>query len=163
EGMLDPAVAGKVLEEMRHKGRHPMDQLSPRELEVLAALARGRSNKEIARDLSIGEETVKTHVSNILSKLHLADRTQAAIYGLQHRRGGAASSVPGLRASYPGGGRLQHLDHARRPPRRRHVDPAGGAGGDGPGRDRVRGVPRDFHRPPRWEPECLLCADPDRS
>ena len=85
EGMLDPAVAGKVLEEMRHKGRHPMDQLSPRELEVLAALARGRSNKEIARDLSIGEETVKTLVSNILSKLHLADRTQAAIYGLQQR------------------------------------------------------------------------------
>jgi NarL family two-component system response regulator LiaR len=52
---------------------------------VLTALARGRSNKEIASDLSIGEETVKTHVSNILSKLHLADRTQAAIYGLQQR------------------------------------------------------------------------------
>ncbi|TMD33593.1 MAG: response regulator transcription factor [Chloroflexi bacterium] len=52
---------------------------------VLSALARGRSNKEIAKELSIGEETVKTHVSNILSKLHLADRTQAAIYGLQKR------------------------------------------------------------------------------
>ncbi len=62
-----------------------MDQLSPREVDVLTALARGRSNKEIALDLSIGEETVKTHVSNILSKLHLADRTQAAIYGLQQR------------------------------------------------------------------------------
>jgi two-component system, NarL family, response regulator LiaR len=49
------------------------------------SLARGRSNKEIAAALSIGEETVKTHVSNILSKLHLADRTQAAIFGLRQR------------------------------------------------------------------------------
>ena len=85
ETILDPSVAGRVLQEMRrHEGR-PVDQLSPRELEVLAALARGRSNKEIAAKLGIGEETVKTHVSNILSKLHLADRTQAAIYGLQKR------------------------------------------------------------------------------
>jgi DNA-binding NarL/FixJ family response regulator len=52
---------------------------------VLRALARGRSNKGKASALGIGEETVKTHVSNILSKLHLADRTQAAIYGLQMR------------------------------------------------------------------------------
>ena len=52
---------------------------------AVAALARGRSNKEIALDLSIGEETVKAHVSNILSNLHLADRTQAALYGLQQR------------------------------------------------------------------------------
>jgi two-component system, NarL family, response regulator LiaR len=67
------------------KDRPAADQHSPRELEVLAALARGRSNKEIAAKLGIGEETVKTHVSNVLSKLHLADRTQAAIYGLQKR------------------------------------------------------------------------------
>jgi DNA-binding NarL/FixJ family response regulator len=86
ESMLDPSVAAKVLQEMRRRrDRDPVDQLSPREIEVLTALARGRSNKEIAKDLSIGEETVKTHVSNILSKLHLADRTQAAIYGLQQR------------------------------------------------------------------------------
>jgi two-component system, NarL family, response regulator LiaR len=52
---------------------------------VLAARARGRSTKEIAAKVGIGEETVKTHVSNVLSKLHLADRTQAAIYGLQKR------------------------------------------------------------------------------
>ena len=86
ESVLDPAVAAKVLEEMRRARDHEaVDQLSKREVDVLTALARGRSNKEIARELSISEETVKTHVSNILSKLHLADRTQAAIYGLQQR------------------------------------------------------------------------------
>ena len=86
ESVLDPSVAAKVLQEMRRRRDHdPVDQLSPREVDVLTALARGRSNKEIAKELSIGEETVKTHVSNILSKLHLADRTQAAIYGLQQR------------------------------------------------------------------------------
>ena len=86
ESVLDPSVAAKVLQEMRRRrDRDPVDQLSAREIDVLTALARGRSNKEIAKELSIGEETVKTHVSNILSKLHLADRTQAAIYGLQQR------------------------------------------------------------------------------
>jgi len=86
ESMLDPSVAARVLQEIRRsRDREQVDQLSPREVDVLTALARGRSNKEIAKDLSIGEETVKTHVSNILSKLHLADRTQAAIYGLQQR------------------------------------------------------------------------------
>ncbi len=85
ESILDPSVAGRVLQEVRRRDRPAVDQLSPRELEVLAALARGRSNKEIAAKLGIGEETVKTHVSNVLSKLHLADRTQAAIYGLQKR------------------------------------------------------------------------------
>jgi two-component system, NarL family, response regulator LiaR len=86
ESLLDPSVAAKVLEEMRRApGRDGVDPLSRREVEVLSELARGRSNKEIAKELSIGEETVKTHVSNILSKLHLAGRTQAAIYGLQKR------------------------------------------------------------------------------
>jgi NarL family two-component system response regulator LiaR len=86
ESLLDPSVAAKVLDEMRRaRGRDGVDPLSRREVEVLSELARGRSNKEIAKELSIGEETVKTHVSNILSKLHLADRTQAAIYGLQKR------------------------------------------------------------------------------
>jgi NarL family two-component system response regulator LiaR len=60
-----------------------LDVLSPREREVLTELARGRSNREVARALRIGEETVKTHVSSILAKLGLADRTQAAIFGLQ--------------------------------------------------------------------------------
>jgi NarL family two-component system response regulator LiaR len=85
ESVLDPSVAARVLQEMRGPRQAPLDELSKREVEVLRALARGRSNKEIAAALGIGEETVKTHVSNILSKLHLADRTQAAIYGLQRR------------------------------------------------------------------------------
>jgi NarL family two-component system response regulator LiaR len=85
ESVLDPSVAARVLQEMRNRHRQPVDELSKREVEVLRALARGRSNREIATALGIGEETVKTHVSNILSKLHLADRTQAAIYGLQKR------------------------------------------------------------------------------
>ena len=58
--------------------------LTPREMEVLALVARGRSNHEIATELVISEPTVRTHMSNILTKLHLADRTQAAIYALQH-------------------------------------------------------------------------------
>ncbi len=86
ETFLDPAVAAKVLEEMRRpRDGNDVDQLSRREIDVLTELARGRSNKEIARHLSIGEETVKTHVSNILSKLQLHDRTQAAIYALRQR------------------------------------------------------------------------------
>jgi NarL family two-component system response regulator LiaR len=58
--------------------------LTPRELEVLAQVAQGKSNREIALTLSISEKTVKTHVGNILSKLHLSDRTQAAIYAHKH-------------------------------------------------------------------------------
>jgi len=86
ESVLDPPVAAKVLEEMRRlRSGNDVDQLSRREVDVLTELARGRSNKEIARKLSIGDETVKTHVSNILSKLQLEDRTQAAIYALRQR------------------------------------------------------------------------------
>lgn len=58
--------------------------LTPRELEVLSLIAQGKSNREIAIALSISEKTVKTHVGNILSKLHLSDRTQAAIYAHKH-------------------------------------------------------------------------------
>jgi NarL family two-component system response regulator LiaR len=81
EGVLHPMVAARVLREMQQ--RSPLDWLTARELEVLMLIARGRSNAEIAAELVIGEGTVKTHVSNILTKLHLADRTQAAIYALQ--------------------------------------------------------------------------------
>jgi two-component system, NarL family, response regulator LiaR len=86
ESRLDPAVAARVLQEVRSPS-HPAGAggLTPREIEVLTLVARGQSNRVIAVQLFIGEETVKTHISNILSKLHLADRTQAAIYAI--RRG----------------------------------------------------------------------------
>ncbi|HLG64705.1 MAG TPA: response regulator transcription factor [Ktedonosporobacter sp.] len=85
ESILHPMVAARVLREMQQQQQSPLNDLTPRELDVLMLIARGRSNHEIADELSIGEQTVKTHVSNILSKLHLADRTQAAIYALQKR------------------------------------------------------------------------------
>jgi NarL family two-component system response regulator LiaR len=83
--LLEPGVAALLVREVRSgDGRPaPLRSLSPRELEVLTGLARGRSNREIAKALSLGEETVKTHVSNVLAKLGFADRTQAAIFGLQ--------------------------------------------------------------------------------
>ena len=87
ESVLEPRIAARLVREVRQASarRRPLDQLSPRELEVLAALARGRSNRQIAKALQISEETVKAHVSSILAKLQLADRTQAAIFGLQQR------------------------------------------------------------------------------
>ena len=60
------------------------DELTPREMEVLQLIAQGLSNKELAKKLTISEKTVKTHLSSIFSKLHLSDRTQAAIYALKH-------------------------------------------------------------------------------
>jgi NarL family two-component system response regulator LiaR len=85
ESLLDPRIAARLVREVRDTRARPgpLNQLSPRETQVLALLARGRSNREIARALAITEETVKAHVSSILAKLHLADRTQAAIFGLQ--------------------------------------------------------------------------------
>jgi len=83
ESKLHPRVAARLLREMRQQGQSPLKDLTPRELEVLTRVARGRSNPEIAADLVISEPTVRMHVANILSKLHLADRTQAAIYALQ--------------------------------------------------------------------------------
>jgi NarL family two-component system response regulator LiaR len=81
ESTLHPAVAARLMRQVRQP--QEIDSLSAREREVLEGLARGRSNKEIGRALGIREETVKHHVSSILSKLHLADRHQAAIYALQ--------------------------------------------------------------------------------
>jgi NarL family two-component system response regulator LiaR len=65
----------------------PLGPLSPRERDVLALIARGYSNRQIARDLAIGEQTVKTHVRGILTKLGLQDRVQAAIFALGHQAG----------------------------------------------------------------------------
>ncbi|MEV1176531.1 response regulator transcription factor [Nonomuraea sp. NPDC049784] len=82
--VLEPGIAALLLRQVRQGGRpRPLDLLTPRERQVLSAVARGRSNSEIARDLRMGRETVKTHVSSILAKLGVADRTQAAIFALQ--------------------------------------------------------------------------------
>ncbi|MCC6607616.1 MAG: response regulator transcription factor [Anaerolineae bacterium] len=85
ETVLSSRVAQRVLQEMQKSEISLLDQLTARELDVLTRIAHGRSNREIAIDLSIKDQTVKTHVSNILSKLHLADRTQAAIYALKQK------------------------------------------------------------------------------
>ena len=82
QSLLDPTIAGSVLQELVHHSQFN-DQLTARETEVLTQVAHGRTNHEIAQQLYIGEETVKSHVGNILAKLHLAHRTQAAIYALK--------------------------------------------------------------------------------
>jgi NarL family two-component system response regulator LiaR len=85
EPSLEPSIARKVLSELSSPPRKPLtsDPLTARELDVLRLIAQGRSNKEIAAQLAIAEETVHSHVSSILSKLHLASRTQAALYALR--------------------------------------------------------------------------------
>ena len=80
---LSPAIATRVVEEVAHGGSAAPGELTPRELDVLTLIARGRSNKVIARELGVAEKTVKTHVSNILGKLGLTDRTQAALYAVR--------------------------------------------------------------------------------
>ena len=86
EPSLEPTIARKVLMELSHPPKQqPLtaDPLTEREFDVLRLIAKGCSNKEIALKLSVSDLTVRTHVSNILSKLHLASRTQAALYALQ--------------------------------------------------------------------------------
>ncbi len=86
EPSLEPSIARKLLFELAQPPKQqPLtaDPLTERELDVLRLVAQGCSNKEIALKLSVSELTVRTHVSNILSKLHLASRTQAALYALQ--------------------------------------------------------------------------------
>ncbi len=86
ESVLHPRVASRVVQELRGTKRDTPNiftDLSDRELEVLRLIADGLSNAEIANKLVISEKTVKGHVSNILSKLHMMDRTQAAVFAWQ--------------------------------------------------------------------------------
>jgi NarL family two-component system response regulator LiaR len=85
EPSLHPLIARKVLEEFHTPSEQGLssEPLTNRELEVLRLIAQGHENREIAELLVVSEATVRTHVSNILSKLHLASRTQAALYALR--------------------------------------------------------------------------------
>jgi NarL family two-component system response regulator LiaR len=85
ESSLHPVIARKVLDELSRPSKRPPtpDPLTPREVEVLQLLAQGLENAEIAERLVITEATVRTHVSNITGKLHVASRTQAALYALR--------------------------------------------------------------------------------
>ena len=83
---LDPEIALKVIQELNRPlaNRVPTeDPLTPREIEVLRMVSRGLTNNDIAEILVVSERTVRTHISNILGKLHLANRTQAALYALR--------------------------------------------------------------------------------
>jgi two-component system, NarL family, response regulator LiaR len=84
EGLLHPKIAARVMREVTEE-KAEGEVLTTRELDVLRGLARGLSNKAIAEELVVSEKTVKTHVSNILAKLHLVDRTQAALYAVRER------------------------------------------------------------------------------
>jgi NarL family two-component system response regulator LiaR len=85
ESSLHPMIARKVLQELSRPSERPPapDPLTRREVEVLRLVAQGLDNREIAEKLVISGATVRTHVSHILSKLHLASRTQAALYALR--------------------------------------------------------------------------------
>ncbi|MEU6997444.1 response regulator transcription factor [Nonomuraea sp. NPDC046570] len=87
DALLDPAVTSRVIASFagRHDPAPPpqLDELTPRELEVLRLLARGLTNAEIARELFVGEATVKTHVARVLMKLHLRDRAQAVVFAYE--------------------------------------------------------------------------------
>lgn len=89
EGTLSPAVTTRVMAEVSRASASAgeLDGLTPREIEVLRLLAVGRSNRALAAELYVSERTVKTHVSNILSKLRLGDRTQAALWAVRHGLG----------------------------------------------------------------------------
>ena len=86
EATLHPRVAARVIQEIHSPRKdeiNPFTELTEREMDVLKLIAKGMSNSRIADELVISENTVKGHVSNILSKLHLADRTQAAVFAWQ--------------------------------------------------------------------------------
>jgi NarL family two-component system response regulator LiaR len=88
QARLHPDIARKLMEQVARQPSPiraaPAEDLTEREREVIRLVAQGRSNQEIAQELVISDKTVKTHISNILSKLHLEDRTQLAIYALKN-------------------------------------------------------------------------------
>ena len=90
DALLAPAITRRLIEDfIRRRPARPIDapgleELTPRELEVLQLIARGRSNSEIAIQLVVTDATVKTHVAHIFSKLHLRDRAQAVVYAYEH-------------------------------------------------------------------------------
>ncbi|MCM3584482.1 response regulator transcription factor [Mesobacillus maritimus] len=90
ENQLHPKATSSLLANLSKKESLPksrLEELTKREKDVLIEISQGKSNKEIAESLFITEKTVKTHVSNILSKLELSDRTQAALYAVKHNLG----------------------------------------------------------------------------
>lgn len=97
ESVMSEAMTAKLMAQFRQGGASPApavseaDKLTPREREILVFIARGDSNKEIARTLDLAESTVKIHVQNILKKLSLSSRVQAAVFAVEH---GLADSRP---------------------------------------------------------------------
>ncbi|HTQ94512.1 MAG TPA: response regulator transcription factor, partial [Streptosporangiaceae bacterium] len=86
--LLAPEAAGSLVRNGGWNQAAGLDALTSREREVLAEIAKGRSNREIARALTVSEKTVKAHVSSVLAKLGVQDRTQAALIAVRHERGG---------------------------------------------------------------------------
>ncbi|WP_085506385.1 response regulator transcription factor [Thalassobacillus devorans] len=85
QSILEPEVTGKIMSRMRNRVEDsPHEQLTGREMEILLKIAEGKTNQEIADELYIALKTVKVHVSNILGKLEVHDRTQAVIYAFKH-------------------------------------------------------------------------------
>jgi DNA-binding NarL/FixJ family response regulator len=88
ESMIDPVLATRVLTEFKrlwqHSDSHPRDGLTEREITILRLIAAGHSNKEIGMELCLSEKTIKNYITVIFQKLQLSDRTQAAVYAVQH-------------------------------------------------------------------------------
>jgi two-component system nitrate/nitrite response regulator NarL len=97
EVVVAPAMTAKLVRLLDGRGAAQgslMDQLTPREREILAFLARGKSNKAIARQLGISADTVKLHVRNVLAKLNLSSRVEAAVFAVRHDLGAPPAAKP---------------------------------------------------------------------
>jgi two-component system nitrate/nitrite response regulator NarL len=99
ETVVAEAMTGKLVAQLQGGSVRPepaseFDKLTPREKEIIACLARGESNKVIARTLDLAESTVKIHVQNVLKKLKLSSRVQAAVYAVEHRHLSLAADKP---------------------------------------------------------------------